>query len=98
MLGGCGAYFYLIGRPDYADGTYETTVGDTKILVRSDPKRAVTIISTPPVDQGLVGGEGSGGTGGGEVTATRPRCRADAGADASGRADAGPDVVPRRSG
>lgn len=66
LLGGLTAAYFLSTRPDYVDGTFETSVGDTKILVRSDPKRAVIILSTPPVDQQLVGGDGSTGVGGAE--------------------------------
>jgi LysM repeat protein len=50
-LGGALAYYYLSGRPEYPEGTYFTDVGDTKVLVRSNPKMAVQIIATPPEQQ-----------------------------------------------
>jgi LysM repeat protein len=40
------AYFYLINRPEYPDGTYQTTVEGQVILVESDPDLAARIIST----------------------------------------------------
>jgi LysM repeat protein len=49
-LGGALSYFYLLGRPEFPDGTYVVDVKDTKVLVRSNPKKAVQIVSTPPVD------------------------------------------------
>ena len=42
------AFFYLINRPEYPDGTYQTTVEGQVILVESDPDLAVRIVS--PVD------------------------------------------------
>ena len=66
-LGGGLAAYFLAARPDYPPGTFETTVSNTKILVNSDPKRAVRIVSTPPPQQ-ITGGDGDsgGGVGGGE--------------------------------
>ena len=60
-LGAALAYVYLSGRPEYPEGTYVTDVGNTKVLVRSNPKMAVEIISTPPSQQAISSdGEGSG--------------------------------------
>ena len=59
-LGGALSYYYLLGRPDYPPGTYVTEVNNAKVLVRSNPKMAVQIISTP-AEQTFVGA-------GGEVT------------------------------
>jgi LysM repeat protein len=47
------AYFYLINRPAYPDGTYLTTVEDQVILVESDPELAAYIISTPVPEQAV---------------------------------------------
>jgi len=71
------AYVYLINRPEYPEGTYQTTVEDKLILVDSDPEQAVHIISQEvpvqpvlPVITVTSGGEGSGEGGGtdGNVT------------------------------
>ena len=45
------AYFYLINRPEYPDGTYQTTVEGQVILVESDPDLAAHIISTAVPEQ-----------------------------------------------
>jgi LysM repeat protein len=67
-MAGAVAYFYLSARPDYPEGTFVTTVEDTKILVSSNPKRAVQIVSTPPAPE-VIGGEGgTGGAEGGDPT------------------------------
>jgi LysM repeat protein len=67
-LGAALGYYYLLGRPDFPPGTYETNVGETKVLVRSNPKMAVQIIATPPEQQFVEsGGEevaAQGGQGG----------------------------------
>lgn len=55
-LGGALAAYYLSGRPDYPEGTYVTDVNNTKVLVRSNPKKAVQIIATPPEMQAVGGG------------------------------------------
>lgn len=60
------AYVYLINRPDYPDGTYETTVEGQAVLVESDPELAAHIISTPVPEQPVapvitVPPEGQGG-------------------------------------
>ena len=47
------AYFYLINRPEYPVGTYETVVESEVILVDADPDMAVRIISTPNPQQAL---------------------------------------------
>ena len=66
-LGGALAAYYLSGRPDYPEGTYVTDVNNTKVLVRSNPKKAVQIIATPPEMQAVGGGgeeiAGQGGMG-----------------------------------
>lgn len=41
------AYYFLINRPEYPEGTYETVIDDQAIIVESDPRRSVWIISTP---------------------------------------------------
>ncbi len=51
VLGGTLGYFYLQGRPEYPEGTFVSDVNNTKVLVRSNPKMAVQIISTPPEQQ-----------------------------------------------
>lgn len=56
-LGGALAYYYLLGRPEFPEGTYISDVGDSKVLVRSNPKMAVQIIATPP-EQQAIGSEG----------------------------------------
>lgn len=64
-LGGLLVAYVLGGRLDYPPGTFETEVSGTKVVVRSDPKLAVTLVSTPPGEQNLVQDGGSGdGTGG----------------------------------
>ena len=67
------AYFYLINRPEYPDGTYQTTIEGQVILVESDPELAARIISTPVAEQPVApvitippDGQG-GGEDGGEV-------------------------------
>jgi len=45
------AYFYLINRPEYPDGTYQTNIEGQVILVESDPDLAARIISTPVPEQ-----------------------------------------------
>ncbi len=65
-LGGALAAYYLSGRPLYPDGTYETTVDDTKVLVSSNPKRTVRIVSTPPSQEVIDNGGSGSGQGGGE--------------------------------
>ena len=62
-LGAVLAIIYMRSRPEYKPGTYVTDVGDTKVLVRSNPKRQVEIISTPSEQPVLAGGEGQGGEG-----------------------------------
>ena len=80
------AYFYLLTRPEYPEGTYSVTVEDKVVLVESDPKLAVRIISTPVPEQEIVAPveplppENTGetetntdsGTGDGEPTAVPP--------------------------
>jgi LysM domain len=60
-LGAALAVVYLRGRPEFPEGTYVTDVGNAKVLVRSNPKMAVEIISTPPPQNIVDGGEGTGG-------------------------------------
>lgn len=62
------AYYYLINRPEFPDGTYETTIDGQTIKVVSDPRRSVWIISTPtPVPTGLPIIDIPEGQGGGET-------------------------------
>ena len=62
------AYFFLLNRPEYPEGTYTTNVEDQVVLVESDPRMAVRIVSTPaPVQEILppvatLPVEGQGGT------------------------------------
>lgn len=69
-LGGALSYFYLQGRPEFPPGTYVTDVKDTKVLVRSNPKMAVQIISTPPEQQAVGGGDETAGQGGQQAEPT----------------------------
>jgi LysM repeat protein len=71
-LGGALAYFYLQGRPDYPEGTYITDVNNTKVLVRSNPKMAVQIISTPPEQQVIAEPPVQQGGQGGQVEEPTP--------------------------
>jgi len=73
------AYFYLINRPAFPEGTYEITIDDQVILVESDPDLAVRIISTAaPIPEQPVApdieaptdGEGTGDGTDGNVTIT----------------------------
>lgn len=72
------AYFVLRNRPEYPDGTYTVNVEDQVVLVESDPRLAVRIISTPAPVQEVIApiltlpAEGQGGTesGGNIITAT----------------------------
>ena len=48
------AYFYLINRPEYPDGTYQTTVEGQVILVESDPELAVRVVSTAVPEQQII--------------------------------------------
>lgn len=41
------AYYFLINRPQYPEGTYETIINNQAIKVESDPRKALRIISTP---------------------------------------------------
>lgn len=74
------AYYYLINRPEFPAGTYETTVEGETIIVESDPEMAVVIISTPapvqpvlPVITLTSEGQGGGEDGdGGNVTVIPP--------------------------
>ena len=66
------AYYYLINRPEFPEGTYETTVEGQAIIVQSDPAMSVVIVSTPaPVQPVLpvitITAEGQGG---GDVNVT----------------------------
>lgn len=72
---GALAYYYLISRPPYPDGTFETVVDDEVILVNADPDMLVSIISTPtPIPEQPVAPvitvppEGQGGGEGENVT------------------------------
>ena len=60
------AYFYLINRPEYPDGTYETVVEGAIILVDADPDMGVSIISTPNPEQVVLPVITPGGQGGEE--------------------------------
>ncbi len=48
------AYFYLINRPEYPDGTYETVIEGAVILVDADPDMGVRIVSTPNPEQAVL--------------------------------------------
>ncbi len=63
-LGAALAYSYLLGRPEYPEGTYLVDVKDTKILVRSNPKKAVEIVNMPQQQELISGGEEISGQGG----------------------------------
>jgi len=65
------AYFYLLTRPEYPDGTYTVTVEDQLVLVESDPESAVRLVSTsvpeqPAAPENIIPPEGQGGTESGE--------------------------------
>ncbi len=72
---GALAYYYLISRPPYPEGTFETVVDDEVILVNADPNMLVRIVSTPtPIPEQPVAPvitvppEGQGGGEGENVT------------------------------
>ncbi len=66
------AYFYILNRPEYPEGTYTVIVEGEEILIDSDPELSVRLLQTPEiqqpalpevtVDNGQGGGDGSGAT------------------------------------
>jgi LysM repeat protein len=71
------AYFYLINRPEYPEGTYETVIEGETIIVESDPQQAVRLISTPVPEQPVAPEissppEGTGGSETGEIATVVP--------------------------
>ena len=45
------AYFYILTRPEYPEGTYTVVVEGEEILIESDPELAVRLLETPEVQQ-----------------------------------------------
>jgi LysM repeat protein len=71
-VAGALAYWFILTRDPYPEGTYELLVGDTLILVESKPNLQVKLVNTPPADEAVAeeavqapqeGGEQTDGSG-----------------------------------